>query len=130
MNKLMIFAFLAFAAISCKSDRELFPEDTTIEGEFVYDFGEVVQGEIVKARFELKNTGKVQLKIFSAKPTCGCTVADYSQDPIDQGKFAWVEAEIDTKELGGDIAKSVRVTANTLPTDISLTVKGKVMPKF
>jgi hypothetical protein len=130
MNKLLIFAFLALVAISCKSDRELFPDDTTVDGEFVHNFGEAIQGEVIKVRFEIKNTGNVPLKIFEVKPSCGCTLADYCKDAVEPGKTAWVDAEVDTKELNGEIFKKVTVLANTQPTDIPLVITGKVLAKF
>lgn len=130
MRNILILAFFSILAFSCKSDRENFPDDTTVDGEFVYNFGEVMQGETIKVRFEIKNTGKVPLKIFEAKPSCGCTLADYSKEAIQPGKTAWVDAEVDTKELSGEIFKKITVLANTQPTDIPLVITGKVLAKF
>ncbi len=130
MRKLMILNILVLILASCQSDRDRFAEDTTVDGEFVYEFGEVIQGEVITARFEIKNTGKVPLKIFEVKPSCGCTLADYSKDAVDPGKTAWVEAVVDTKDQNGDIFKKVTVFANTQPTDITLVITGKVLAKF
>jgi hypothetical protein len=130
MRSLLILTALAFSFFACKSDREKFPEDTTVEGEFIHDFGEVMQGEVIKVRFEIKNTGKVPLKIFEVKPSCGCTLADFTREAVDPGKTAWAEAEVDTKEQAGEIFKKVTVFANTKPTDIPLVITGKVLVKF
>jgi hypothetical protein len=130
MYKVLIIPFLVLALFSCQSDREKFAEDTTVEGEFVYDFGEVIQGEVIKVRFEIKNTGKVPLKLFEVKPSCGCTLADFSKDAVEPGKTAWVEAEVDTKDQAGEILKKVTVFANTQPTDIPLVITGKVLSKI
>ena len=115
--------------LSCQSDREKFSVDTTVEVDNVYDFGEVMQGEKVKARFEIKNTGDVDLKIFEVKPSCGCTLADYTEEPIAPGKMGWIEAEVDTKDIVGTTTKTVTLMANTQPTAIPLTIKGKVLSK-
>ncbi len=130
MRKLMILNILVLILASCQSDRDRFAQDTTVDGEFVYEFGEVIQGEVITARFEIKNTGKVPLKIFEVKPSCGCTLADYSKDAVDLGKTAWVEAVVDTKDQSGEIFKKVTVFANTQPTDITLVITGKVLAKF
>ena len=130
MRNVLILLFLSLAAFSCKTDRENFPDDTTVDGEFVHNFGEVVQGEVIKVRFEIKNTGNVPLKIFEAKPSCGCTLADYSKDAVEPGQSALVDAEVDTKELSGEIFKKITVLANTQPTDIPLLITGKVLAKF
>ena len=128
-----IFYFVSFfttlVLFSCQSDREKFAEDTTVEGDFVHDFGEVIQGELIKVRFELKNTGEVPLKIFEAKPSCGCTLADYSKEAVEPGKSAWVEAEVDSKGFYGKISKTVTIMANTQPTSIPLLITGKVLSK-
>ncbi len=130
MRNLLFITFLALVAFSCKSDREKFPDDTTVDGEFVHNFGEVMQGEVIKVRFEIKNTGKVPLKLFDVKPSCGCTLADYCKDAVDPGKTAWVDAEVDTKEQNGEIFKKVTVFANTKPTDIPLVITGTVLVKY
>lgn len=130
MKNLSFFCLLlGLSLFSCHSDQEKFAEDTTVEGDFVYDFGEVMQGELVKVRFEIKNTGNAALKIFEVKPSCGCTLADYSKEAVAPGKTAWVEAEVDTKALYGGITKTVTVMANTQPTAIPLQIKGKVLSK-
>lgn len=127
------FCFLYFLPLvlitSCQTDREKFPDDTTVDAQLVFDFGEVMQGELVKAKFEIKNTGTVPLKIFEVKPACGCTLANYTEDAVEPGKSAWVEAEVDTKGMSGTINKSVTVMANTQPTAIPLQITGKVLSK-
>jgi len=129
MIRIILLAVFFGNLISCQSDRERFAEDTTIEGEFVYNFGDAVQGEVVKARFEIKNTGDVPLKLFEVKPSCGCTLADYEKSAVDPGKSAWVEAEVETKDFGGVISKKVTVMANTKPTATVLTITGNVLVK-
>jgi hypothetical protein len=122
--------FLTFVLItSCKTDREKFPDDTTVDAQLVFDFGEVMQGELVKAKFEIINTGNAPLKIFEVKPSCGCTLANYTKEAVEPGESAWVEAEVDTKGMSGTINKSVTVMANTQPTAITLQITGKVLSK-
>ncbi len=122
-------ALIAIVFTACQSDRDKFAEDTTVEVDYLYDFGDAMQGEIIKARFEIKNTGKVPLKIFEVKPSCGCTVADFSKEAVEPGGKAWVEAVVDTKGMTGGITKTVHVMANTQPTDIPLQIKGNILFK-
>jgi hypothetical protein len=130
MKKISFVAGILLAVLSsCKSDRERFAEDTTVEVIEVYDFGEVMQGEIVKAKFEIKNTGDVPLKIFEAKPSCGCTLASFTEEAVEPGKSAFVEAEVDTKGMYSTISKSITVMANTQPTSIPLQITGKILSK-
>jgi hypothetical protein len=129
MKQFFLLGIALTILFSCKSKTHSFTSETTFGGEFVFDFGEAIEGEIVKARFELTNTGKEHLSIISVKPACGCTVADYSKEPIPPGKNGWVEASVDTDGRPGDLEKSVTVMANTIPTATVLVVKGKVIPK-
>lgn len=129
MKYLIILIVAAATVMSCKGKTHSFTSETTFGGEFVFDFGEAVEGEIVKARFKLINTGNEPLTIIDAKPSCGCTVADYYKEPIAPGKTGWVEASVDTDGRPGELTKSVTVMANTLPTSTTLIVKGKVIPK-
>src|SRR5689334_6062366 len=45
----------------------------------IKDFGTVAKGEKLDWSFEVKNTGTTDLEIIAAKPTCGCTVADFTK---------------------------------------------------
>lgn len=119
---------LQFALFSCSNPSDpTFEADTTIEGEFEYDFGEVLAGEVVKARFEIKNTGDAPLQIISAKASCGCTVADHTKEAVEPGATAWVEADVNTTGMNGMIQKSVTISTNTQPTSTTLLIKGKVL---
>ena len=48
--------------------------------ELTYDFGKInFTGDTLVANFWFKNPGKGDLQIFSAKPSCGCTVASFPE---------------------------------------------------
>jgi hypothetical protein len=90
-----------------------------------HDFGTIPQGTPVRYTYTFKNTGEVPLIIESAQPTCGCTVSDYSKDPIPVGGSGFVTAEFDGKATGMQ-NKSVTVTANTFPKQTVLKFKAMV----
>jgi hypothetical protein len=48
--------------------------------EQVQDMGQLHQGQIVDARFELVNSGKETLKLLRVSTSCGCTVSDFSDE--------------------------------------------------
>ena len=41
-----------------------------------FDFGEVVDGELVNKVFKFKNTGDTELVLITVKGSCGCTVPE------------------------------------------------------
>lgn len=77
----------------------------------VKDFGTVAKGEHLAWDFEVKNTGTTELEIISARPTCGCTVANFDKK-IAPGKTGKVTANVDTTNFAGPIAKSVMLETN------------------
>jgi hypothetical protein len=77
----------------------------------IKDFGTVPKGEKLDWSFEVKNTGTSDLEILAAKPTCGCTVADFTK-VIKPGQTGKVTAHVDTTNFAGPISKSVQLETN------------------
>ena len=91
-----------------------------------HDFGVVTEGQKVSYTYKVKNTGQAPLIIQSAQPSCGCTVPDWSRDPIPVGGTGYVKAEFDTKGKVGPNTKTITVTANTWPKQTTLKFKASV----
>jgi len=94
----------------------------------IKDYGTISKGEKLDWSFIIKNTGDADLQIISAKPGCGCTVADFDKviKPCETGK---VTAHVDTSAFAGPIAKTVTLETNdpTTPTS-QLTIHAIVKP--
>ncbi len=92
------------------------------------DFGTVAKGEKLEYPFQIKNTGTIDLEILAAKPTCGCTVADFDK-VIKPGQTGKVIAVVDTASLNGPITKAVTLETNdpTTPT-AQVTITAVVKP--
>lgn len=129
MMKKLFYLGLLFIVGACASPEESAAslEPTTMKVNALYDFGEAKQGEIVTAKFEVTNTGDVPLNIVRVQPSCGCTVANYTKEPILPGKTGFVSGEVNTNGFMGEIRKSLSVLANTSPTTTTLVIKGKVI---
>ncbi len=125
----MGFLFIAFSfsfLISCSNEDAASKTDlakvfadsskyTTAQWlDSVQDFGTVMMGEKVKITFRCKNTGKKLLYLSDVRPGCGCTVADYTKEPISPGKQGNVVAEFDSKKSHpGKVRKTIFVHTNT-----------------
>jgi len=128
MKKVLVFGLLiALAACSSDKTEDNFGKPTTMDVKTMFDFGQVKQGEIVKAKFEITNTGDLPLNIVRVEPSCGCTVADFTKEPILPGEKGWVNAQVNTDRFEGEIRKSLNVMANTSPTSTTLIIKGDVL---
>ena len=62
------------------------PLTTLALSEANFDFGKLKKGDHVEHIYEVTNTGKNPLIISQVKPGCGCTVPDYTKDPILPGQ--------------------------------------------
>lgn len=129
--KLLFGTFLCIALLGCNSNQEAeVGQKTTIEIDLIHDAGEVVKGEMITAKFKIKNTGDYPLVIAEVKGSCSCTVAEYPEDPLQPGETSEVIAHVNTDKTGtGIINKSVRIVANTTPSITQVLVKAKVVAK-
>lgn len=94
-----------------------------------HDFGTIDEGDVVEHTYSFKNTGEAPLIIQSAQGSCGCTVPDWSKDPIPVGGTGFVKAKFDSNGKPNAQNKTVTVTANTWPKQTVLRFKAMVMPK-
>jgi len=94
-----------------------------------HDFGTVVEGKKVSYTYKVKNTGAAPLIIQTAQPSCGCTVPDWTHEPIPVGGSGFVKAEFDTNGKQGINNKTITVTANTWPKTTTIRFKAMVTPK-
>ncbi len=93
-----------------------------------FDFGTVSEGTLVKKTFNFTNTGKVPLLITSASSSCGCTVPSFNKSPIAVGASDAIQVQFDTKGKQNFQEKFVTITANTLPSEVMIRLKGNVTP--
>lgn len=94
--------------------------------ETVYDFGKIKLNESVSHEFTFTNSGDEPLVIASVKASCGCTVTEYTKEPIPAGGKGYVKATYNAAKAGV-FSKTVTITANTSEDSVLLTIKGEVM---
>ncbi|MBS1763197.1 MAG: DUF1573 domain-containing protein [Bacteroidetes bacterium] len=90
----------------------------------VYDFGTIKEGDIVEFSFKFKNTGKYPLIITNTSASCGCTVPEKPEEPIQPGNDGEIKVKFNSSRREGNMNKHVVVTSNaTFP---QLLLKGTV----
>lgn len=94
--------------------------------ETTVDFGKIQKGKPVTAEFHFSNPSMIPLIIFSVKPSCGCTVADFPKQPVAPGKSGIIRVTFDAADVGF-FQKSVTVTTNAQQGDETLIIKGEVV---
>lgn len=91
-----------------------------------FDFGVVKSGSIVEHTYELTNTGQNPLIISNVKPGCGCTVPDYTKEPILPGKTGKITLKFNSASFQGVQNKYAEVYTNTEKTPIILSFTADV----
>ncbi len=131
MKSIFILLSVVFLFLSCgENEGYEVGNKTTMEVETIFDAGDVVKGEMVTAKFVIKNTGSYPLVIGEVVPACSCTISDKPDAPIQPGKTGEVVAYVNTDKVpAGILHKSVRIVANTKPSVTEVIIKANVIRK-
>lgn len=82
-----------------------------------YNFGQVIKGETVEHTYFFTNTGSIDLVVEEVAPSCGCTIPDWSKDPVKPGEQGKIKVKFETKSQSlGNKSKQVAVYTNTVPS--------------
>jgi len=93
--------------------------------EETHDFGTIAQGIPVKNKFMFTNNGKEPIIIANVQKTCGCTVADWTKEPIMPGQQGFVLAEFNAAKEG-PFTKAITVQSDSKTPSVKLYFKGTV----
>ncbi len=95
-----------------------------------HDFGEFSESSpVVTAVFTFKNVGDAPLVIHRAMGSCGCTVPEYTQEPILPGKEGTLKVTYNGKgRYPGYFKKSITVRTNAKTEMVRLFVEGTMNP--
>ncbi len=81
-----------------------------------FDFGDVVNGEIVSRDITVRNVGTADLVVETVSTTCGCTTATLEPMTIPPGGTATLHIEYDSgahgPELTGPVTRQIFIQSN------------------
>ena len=119
---LLITGLFAYAGIW--GDAEIKFENTT------HDFGTFSEdAPKVTCTFKFTNTGDGMLVIHQAIASCGCTVPQYSKEPIKPGESGEIIVTYNGEgKFPGHFKKSITVRTNGKQEIIRLYVTGDMLP--
>ncbi|MGW8122329.1 DUF1573 domain-containing protein [Roseivirga echinicomitans] len=92
----------------------------------LYNFGTIQAGEVVNYTFKFTNSGTEPLSIQSASASCGCTVPNYSRNPIAPGETGEIVVRYDSNGKVGQQSPVITIVANTNPRQSRLSLRGFV----
>ncbi len=123
----LVFASIAIAQTLASNEK---PGNPLREAAFAwvqtsFDFGKIKLNVPVTHEFKFTNSGDAPLVITSVQASCGCTVAEYSKEPIPSGGQGFVKATYNAAKAGV-FTKTVTINSNTQDGVVLLTIKGEV----
>ncbi|TAH26050.1 MAG: DUF1573 domain-containing protein [Cytophagales bacterium] len=107
-------------------------KQATTKIEFVetaHDFGVIDEGKEVEYDFKFKNTGNLPLVISDAKASCGCTIPEWTKEPVQPNAEGKLKVKYNSTGKEGKIHKTVSVYANTNPELTTLDLHVEVIKK-
>jgi len=99
----------------------------TAVGDVVYDFGDIKESNgPVSHTFTVLNNGELPLVISRVITTCGCTLPEWTKEPIAPGKTGEVKVIYDVAGRPGPFTRTISVYSNGKTGNYVLTIKGDV----
>lgn len=94
---LLITYFLVFSTTSIA-----WTDDTT------HDFGDLILKETYFHEFNFQNVGEEPIRIDNIRASCGCTIPDWTRDPIQPDSMASIRVQL-VPNRTGYIRKPIKV---------------------
>lgn len=121
LSLIVVAPLVALTTVPPSYEAPAFSWDAT-----TFDFGKIKQNTPVSHVFKFTNSGSSPLVISTVQASCGCTVTDYSREPIGPGAEGYVKATYDAAKPGA-FSKTVVVNANAEEGYVKLTIRGEVV---
>ena len=94
-----------------------------------FDFGNKTEGEMVEYSYRFKNSGDYPLVVTNVSASCGCTVPEKPEEPVQPGETGYIKVKFNSMGRVGEVHKTVTVQSNANPEFPQLVLKGHVTPK-
>ena len=91
-----------------------------------HDFGKIPKGTPVSTIFEFTNVGTEPLILTEVRPTCGCTIADYTKTPVLKGAKGTIKITYNAAAVSA-FNKTIVVTSNAKTPTKYLNIVGEVV---
>jgi len=124
----ILVLFIGFGVISCNENEAKvkgtpvsmqIPQDTSQYTSIQWldstkrNYGTIPEGKKLEVAYRFLNSGSKPLIIARVQPSCGCTVADQPDEPIQPGKEGVIKASFNSEGRIGINNKTIFVVANT-----------------
>jgi hypothetical protein len=124
MKKLLLFLSVSAFSVSLLAQPVMKLSATE------HDFG-TFKEEAGSQKFDIvvTNSGNSPLVIQNIVASCGCTIPEWTREPIPAGGTGKITAIYDPKDRPGQFNKTLTVYTNSKPEMVVLSIKGEVIPR-
>jgi GTPase len=131
MKRLIVITvifLLSLMAVACSSPRQETAIAKPVNGDpYVWDFGQVKEGQILKHDFAIRNGLSNPLVIKKIDTSCSCTVSEVKKKTLMPGESTVIEVKFNSKGYFGPVQQFVYVnTDNTDNPVLKFTIKANV----
>jgi len=133
MKATLIATIVILSFVMCISGCKNSPEEKAKDHgqeiwfeELMHDYGEMEKDSDGTWSFAFKNIGEKAFVINRVRSTCGCTIPDWSGEPIEPGASGKITVKYNTEKTG-TFLKSVIVYSTAANSPVKLQIKGKVV---
>jgi hypothetical protein len=145
-NRKILFYSFCIILFACNSNKNFYANNLQIEPsvlaemdtahytliqwkDSLQNFGTIKSGDSARLKYTFTNIGETPLFVFNTRTTCGCTITDFSKDPVMPGKSGFVTVVYKSNSHSGEINKAIIVVADTRKSKYShLIIRGVVKP--
>lgn len=96
--------------------------------ETLFDYGTIEQNGDGMHFFIYKNTGKEPLIFSKVRSSCGCTIPEWSREPLLSQQQDTIKVKYDTRRLGR-FSKTVSIFSNAKKPMVVVRIQGEVVAK-
>lgn len=121
MKKFFILLFL-FSTTLLFSQSRVIEFDTT-----AINYGTIQKGDDGKRNFQFTNISNEPIVILTVTVYCGCTVPNWTNEPILPNGKGTITVEYDTQRVGR-FGKEIKVKTSGSDTETRLIIWGEVLP--
>ena len=114
-GNILVTAPAGSAAMQLPKDSSLYTNITWLDST-ERNYGTIAEGQKLEVAYRFRNSGNKPLIIARVQPSCGCTVAEQPEEPIQPGKEGEIKASFNSEGRIGINNKTLFVVANTRGT--------------
>ena len=96
----------------------------------VHNFGKVTSDKPVSCTFVFTNTGKEPLVLNQVYSNCGCTVSNFTKEPVESGKTGKITVTYNGKgRFPGHFKNPITVRSNAANGLVRIYIEGNLIVK-